>query len=94
MTEQEELQTLLLKLVAAKKGWGEFPLGGGDLVLWRWSNGALLLSAYVQEPPGSDRVDVLKINERGQVVGCASGMISWALDRVRKYMILECLADV
>lgn len=94
MTEQEELRQLLVKLRNQRKFWGECEIAKGELSMWCWSNGALILTAYLMEPPGSNKVDVIKINDEDRVVGCSPGMISWALERVRKHMILECLSRV
>lgn len=94
MTEQEELHELLLKLGSTMTGWGDLTFQGGDLTLWHWSTGAMVLSGSVMEPPGSDRVNVMTIDGEGRIAATSPGMISWALHRVRRHMILESLADV
>ena len=94
MSEQEELRRLVFQKGSSIKGFGEFAIVPGELTLWRWSTGEMVLTAIVNEPPPYNSINVMKINADGKLVGCSVGMVSWALERVKRHMILDALADV
>ena len=66
-------------------------ISGGQLSVFKFSSGELHIDSHMSEFLSP----VMKVN-RDDSIGYYSShkMIEWALERVRRHMILECLADV
>jgi hypothetical protein len=92
MNHDHELVRLARKITDDGGNYSTVDIGDGEVEMFRYTSGEIVISAKL--PNAATQVGVMKINASGKVVGCSPGLVEWALERVRRYMVLECLADV
>ncbi|MGE3483420.1 MAG: hypothetical protein AB7L09_01685 [Nitrospira sp.] len=89
---RDELRALVVRLIATESiPFQRSTMIADGVSIFHWGPDANRVEVHA-EIRGRD-ASVIVMDRTNRVVGFSPGLVEWALERVKRRMILECLAD-